>query len=640
LKKLFSLFIAIALVLGGLLAFAPQVSLAELSLYDIASYHTDIEISNNNTYHVTEKILVDFHLARHGILRAIPYVQRMAWEENGATQNVIYRTDIEQVQVLNDPFETYREGGDLIIQIGDPDVYQSGQKEYNIAYNHILGDDKVNSQDFVYYDLVGTEWDCNVQDVSFAVTLPGGFDPEKIWFFTGSYGSTEKAAVQYSVNGNTISGSLDGVLEPGEGLTLQIDLPEGYFDVPPAFPWNEVLIVLALIFTIISLLLFLLFGRDGRLVTPVEFYAPEGITSAEAGYIIDTMSDDKDVVSLVLYWASQGYLSIDRVGEKDFELTKQKDLQSDAYSYEKHMFEQLFYNRNSVKISQLKKTFYTTIDTTKELLADHYATKENRLYSTNSKAFGSLIRFLMGLLVGFSAAVASYEATYSIAFAAVMAVICMVLVILSFAILRRTILRWRAIRVAKRSAMLFIGIIIVLLVMVGYMVYMTVQGMTMVGMAIAAMTLLTGGISLFMRKRTKRGNELLGRLLGFKNFLERAEKDHIERLVEENPAYFYNVMPYAYVLGVTDKWAKNFEGMALRPPDWYHDSYGPADPFSPLVFQAAMFRSMMIMRSNMAYRPAPQGNSNSGFGGGFGGGSFGGGGFSGGGFGGGGGRSW
>ena len=141
-----------------------------------------------------------------------------------------------------------------------------------------------------------------------------------------------------------------------------------------------------------------------------------------------------------------------------------------------------------------------------------------------------------------------------------------------------------------------------------------------------------------MRKRTPRGSELLGRLLGFKNFLERAEKDRIEKLVEANPSYFYDVLPYTYVLGVTDKWAKNFEDLAVQPPNWYRDSYGQGDIFSPLVFQAYMFHSMNMMGSAMVSHPAQSFNGNSGFGGGsFGGG---GGGFSGGGFGGGGGRSW
>ena len=41
--------------------------------------------------------------------------------------------------------------------------------------------------------------------------------------------------------------------------------------------------------------------------------------------------------------------------------------------------------------------------------------------------------------------------------------------------------------------------------------------------------------------------------------MKTVEKDKINELVEENPNYFYDILPYAYVLGVSDKWSKKFE---------------------------------------------------------------------------------
>ncbi|MDD4146583.1 MAG: DUF2207 domain-containing protein, partial [Clostridia bacterium] len=72
-----------------------------------------------------------------------------------------------------------------------------------------------------------------------------------------------------------------------------------------------------------------------------------------------------------------------------------------------------------------------------------------------------------------------------------------------------------------------------------------------------------------MPKRTVYGNELLGKIKGFKTFLKTAKKPKLEILVREDPAYFYNILPYAYVLGVSDKWIKKFESIAVKAPDWY-----------------------------------------------------------------------
>ncbi len=634
-KKLLIFSATLAFVICSLIVFSPSFALAQDSGYDITSYHTDIQIGENNTYHITETITVDFRMSSHGIYRYIPYRQEMAWENNGETENRLYNTPVKSVVVEDVPFETYNENSNKVIKIGDPEEYVTGNKVYKISYDHVLGDDKIEAQDFVYYNLTGTNWDCNIADYTFSVTLPKDFDTGKIWFFSGSYGSAGNTPVQYSVNGNTISGSLNSTLAPGEGLTLQMDLPQGYFEVPPPFPWQSVFIVLALVLAAIAVILFMLFGRDGPLVTPVEFYAPEGITSAEAGYIIDTSSDDKDVVSLVIYWASKGYLSIEQIAKDDFTLAKLKDIPPQAYDYEKYMFDQLFNARDAVKISQLKDNFYTTIETTKQLVADHYAPKENRLYSSGSKALGWLTRLFSALLLWFPLVISSYQLFYSVGAAMVVSVIGTFIVLLPFLLMGRTMMRWQGQHRAKRSASLIFSIVFAAVVLALFIAYMAWQGMIIAGLVIAPVTVLLSIISVFMRKRTPRGSELLGRLLGFKNFLERAEKSRIEQLVEENPSYFYDVMPFAYVLGVSDKWAKKFEGMAIHPPDWYRDSYGPTGTFSVLVFQASLIHSMAFMNVAMASRPVPV-NSGSGFGGG----GFGGGGFSGGGFGGGGGGRW
>lgn len=90
-------------------------------------------------------------------------------------------------------------------------------------------------------------------------------------------------------------------------------------------------------------------------------------------------------------------------------------------------------------------------------------------------------------------------------------------------------------------------------------------------------TLLTGVVCLTisiicfinLEKRNKYGRIVLGELQGLKKFIEVARKDEIERLVSENPEYCYDILPYAYVLGVSDKWIQNFEGIMKEPPDWY-----------------------------------------------------------------------
>lgn len=127
-----------------------------------------------------------------------------------------------------------------------------------------------------------------------------------------------------------------------------------------------------------------------------------------------------------------------------------------------------------------------------------------------------------------------------------------------------------------------------------------------------------------MPKRTPYGNEILGKLRGFKRFLETAEKPQLEELVNENPEYFYNILPYTYALGVSDVWIRQFETIALQAPNWYNST----SDFNMHTFGAFMNKTMTSATSAMSSSPSSSSGGSSG------------GGFSGGGSGGGGGGSW
>ena len=98
-------------------------------------------------------------------------------------------------------------------------------------------------------------------------------------------------------------------------------------------------------------------------------------------------------------------------------------------------------------------------------------------------------------------------------------------------------------------------------------------------------------------------------------------------MVMEHPTYFYDILPYTYVLGISDKWIKQFETIALQAPDWYSST----NSFNVVAFGSFMNSTMSSARTAMTSSPS---SSSGGSGGSSGGGS------SGGGSGGGGGGSW
>ena len=61
-----------------------------------------------------------------------------------------------------------------------------------------------------------------------------------------------------------------------------------------------------------------------------------------------------------------------------------------------------------------------------------------------------------------------------------------------------------------------------------------------------------------MNQKTNYGEIISAKVLGFRNYLMTAEKNQLETLVEENPNYFYDILPYTYVLNISDKWINTF----------------------------------------------------------------------------------
>ena len=131
-----------------------------------------------------------------------------------------------------------------------------------------------------------------------------------------------------------------------------------------------------------------------------------------------------------------------------------------------------------------------------------------------------------------------------------------------------------------------------------------------------------------MQKRNTYGIDILGKIKGFKNFLETANKEQLEMQVAKNPMYFYDILPYTYVLGVSSTWISKFEEIATMPPSWYVSS----NDFNANNIGSRINETISSAIKTMSSSPS---SSSSSYGG-----SSSGGGFSGGGSAGGGGTSW
>ncbi len=127
----------------------------------------------------------------------------------------------------------------------------------------------------------------------------------------------------------------------------------------------------------------------------------------------------------------------------------------------------------------------------------------------------------------------------------------------------------------------------------------------------------------------REGSILRENVLGFKMYLETAERYRMQNLT---PDIFEKYLPYAIVFGVEKKWAKAFDGMTLPPPQWYaHGAYGAAAMHGNAAvpsFSASAFSNSFSSSFASAFSSAGGGGASGGGGGAGGGGGGGGGGAS------------
>ena len=182
-KRLIQIF-----VFSLLIAFstAPSVN-AGVGDFTIEGYHVDIKVTAQNTYRIQETIQVNFPGQRHGIYRDIPLVNAVQ-RKDGSSDRIVAR--IENIR-CEDKYSTSREGDSYRIQIGDKDVRITGDKEYRISYDYVMGNDVLKEQDEFYFNVIGMNWETIIKNVTFSIEMPKEFDVGQLGMSWGKYGSDQ-----------------------------------------------------------------------------------------------------------------------------------------------------------------------------------------------------------------------------------------------------------------------------------------------------------------------------------------------------------------------------------------------------------------------------------------------------------------
>lgn len=340
--------------------------------FTISKYNIELDINTDGSLNIEETIDLNFSKKKRGIYRSIPH--------NYTRDGESIKLGITDIKVLDHKHKISRKNGVIEIKIGDKNTYLEGDQTYRISYKIENGIQDYAEYQELYYDLIGNEWKAEIAKLNYRINLPRKISIKlnELKATTGYKNQNSDGLSIKQSNPTTIQGTTNRNLKKGEGATIAIKLPKTYLSIAelasngyrqklikeeedrvPQNPWLA-LIPIGLFAFFVDKWRKIFGGKYKPVDQETYSYPPEGMTSAHVGAYIDQYANTRDIVSLIPYWACEGFLEMKNIGD-DTLLTKLTELPEEYPSYEHLIFNEIFKNGNLKTMSSLKEKFYITL---------------------------------------------------------------------------------------------------------------------------------------------------------------------------------------------------------------------------------------------------------------------------------------
>jgi uncharacterized membrane protein YgcG len=551
----------------------------------ILEFHSDILVMPDGWIDVTEtiKVRAEGNRIRRGIYRDFPTEYRDKYGND-----VIVGFDILSVLRNNSPEDFHTQGirDGIRTYFGNSDRYiNSGEHTYTFRYraSRMLG--FFENHDELYWNVTGVNWEFPIDNASATVSF--GFDVSAgdltAEAYTGAFGYTNRDYTSRIDGSGRVEVETTKVLPALNGLTIVVTWPKGFVSEPSDLDrigWllsDNANLLIALVGYALLLVYYIPvwrhFGKDpdeGVLVTRYE--PPKGFSPASLRYIRQMYYDDKVMTAAVVNLGVKGYLRID-VEEG-----------SDGFL--------------GIGAEEDK---YLLVKTDPGLGAPPMAAGEQELYDALFKGRKSI---LLDQDNHEKLGDAKSEHRQSLA------------------------------KDYKQHYFKYNGLLnvpAVLLLVVTAVISLGAGPSPWSILTIGLMVVTTITFAVIMKRPTLRGRKLLDEIIGFKDYLEVAEKYEMElrNPPEKTPQLFEKYLPFALALGVDQSWAEKFAAVlssAQQPdgkpysPTWYNGSWDNVN------LSRATSNLTSSLNTAVTHSVTPPGSSSGSGGGGFSGGGGGGGG--------------
>lgn len=290
-----------------------------------------------------------------------------------------------------------------------------------------------------------------------------------------------------------------------------------------AHPWMQALIILSNLTCLCGVILipgFLImvywfYKRKGtdkdmpKTIIPL-FNPPKNFAPYLAGSLVDEKVDKRDVVGSIIDLAYKGFIKIQEITkDKNYRLTKSKEDTTGLNAIELQIFNAIFKSGDEVETKKLVATF-----------AIDYVSIQNNIYKE----------------------------------------------MVSLGFFKRSPVATIGIYLSLGVFSMISGFVLFAVVSVFLVEFLGIFIMFTPALALAFMGIAFIIAAKYMPAKTSSGSKLYAEVLGFKMYMQTAEKYTVQKLEPED---FVKYLSYAIVFGIEKDWGKKFEGIYKGVPDWY-----------------------------------------------------------------------
>lgn len=540
----------------GIFSSAPEYQFP----YIIKNNQMKISVTSEQDFYVEQELVLDIKSPYTQI--TLPMIQDL-WDEDSY--------QLKDIKISDDDI-TYNRYDSL-------HFYAKKEEERQVTISYVVHPYRIQ-KDKISLNLFQKDDQVKMQAFSLQLTTPSAPNTS---FTLGRQGDEiDTNRINQRVEDTSLYLSINEPVLSGDEFHLNLDLKaEDYHR------GTSIIIYIALGITagfmVLLLILRFVILKPKEIIAPVNFYPPKGMNPADAGYVIDLHLSDTDITAMIFYWADKGYLKIKYQGSS-FCFEQVKDIDPSAPDYERQLFYGMFSHGTNHQVNKvdLQHTFYLDVKVAKRNLKARYQGK----WALRNPSVEILRKLLMvASIIPFLLlnTLSQYEVYGDMlkAFIQNFTMLPIFIYIFLFMKLYQNYQNGNTSKGAMIAVFIIFGGMFVLPSFLFIFLLPDQNMYALIGLFCSIIALwLSHGIHLDSPYRQK----LLSSLLGFKDFIKTVEKDRLEMLLEDDPEYYYHILPYANVLHVSDIWEQKFRSITIPAPTWYD---------SDEVFRYAVFHHMV-----------------------------------------------